>query len=277
MTSNEKQTRKQRRAAERAARKGGGASSAKLSSSGGGSGGSSGPSILIISLGAVVIGVVAVLALVLISGGLGGNDAAAAVSEPDTPAPVEELRQERTLVSPDATTPVEVQLFEDAQCPHCQTFTKSVEPLIIAEHVASGTASLTYGDYIIFGDPSLDAAVAMRAADELGDAFWDYHHTLYYNAPDGAFTQEWLADIAESVGLDRDEFTALLDDSELRDAVAAEHQTGSDLGVSSTPSVVVDGQLLVAPTWEDIDDAILAAAAVGADDETEPSAEPAAE
>jgi protein-disulfide isomerase len=253
MTSNEKQSRKQRRAAERAARKGGATSSAKTSSSGG----RSGPSILVISIGAIAIGVVAVLALVLIFGG--GDDAAAAVSEPDTPAPAEELREGRTLVAQEATAPVEILLFEDAQCPHCQTFTERVEPLIIAEHVASGNASLTYSDYIIFGEESLDAAVAMRAAEELDGAFWDYHHSLYYNAPEGAFTREWLADIAESIGLDRDEFTALLDDSDLQDAVAAEHAVGSGLGVASTPSVVVDGQLLVAPAWEDINEAILAA------------------
>lgn len=254
MTSNEKQSRKQRRAAERAARKGGGTSSAKTSSSGG----SSGPSIVVISLGAIVIGVIAVLALVLVSGGLG--DDAAAVADPDTPAPAEELRQGRTLVAQDATEPVEIQLFEDAQCPHCQTFTERVEPLIIAEHVTDGTASLTYSDYIIFGDDSLDAAVAMRAADELDGAFWDFHHTLYHNADGGEFTRDWLADIAESVGLDRKAFSDLLDDEELRDAVAETHDRGSELGVGSTPSVAVNGELLVAPTWDDLDAAIVAAA-----------------
>ncbi len=260
MSSNDNQssganlTRKQRRAAERAARKGDKSTTPSSSSSR-----RPGPSIALISVGAVAIGLVLVAALVLLSGGL-GNDAAA-VSEPDTPAPAEELRDGRTLVAPDASPVVAIELFEDAQCPHCQDFTERVEPLIIAEHVNSGTASLTYRDYIIFGDPSLDAAVAMRAADELGGAFWDYHHALYYNAPDGPFTRAWLADIAESVGLDREAFTALLDDEELRQAVADDHAAGANLGVSSTPSVIVNGEMVVAPTWEDLDAAVVAAAA----------------
>ena len=246
-------SRKERRAAERAARKSGKSTSTSSS------GGSSGPSMLVVGIGAVVIGLVIVAVLVLLSGGLGGNDTTA-VEELDTPAPAEELRQGRTLVAEGATPPVEVILFEDVQCPHCQTFTRLVEPRIIAEHVIPGTASLTYNDYIIFGEDSIDAAVAMRAADELDGAFWDYHHTLFHNAEDGPFTRAWLTDIAESVGLDREAFGELLSDEALRDAVAEDQARGSGFGVGSTPSVVVNGELLVAPTWEDLDAAIEAAA-----------------
>jgi protein-disulfide isomerase len=262
MSSNDNQspgsnsTRKQRRAAERAARKSGKGSRSSASSS---SGGNSGPSIAVISVAAIAIGVVLVAVLLVLSGGLGGNDATA-IEEPDTPAPAEELRDGRTLVAEGATPSVEIEVFEDAQCPHCQTFTERVEPLIIAEHVVDGTASLTYSDYIIFGEDSVDAAVAMRAAGELDGAFWDYHHTLYHNAPEGAFTRSWLADIAESIGLDREAFSDLLDDDTLIEAVAETNARGASFGVSSTPSVVVNGELLVAPTWEDVDAAIQAAA-----------------
>jgi protein-disulfide isomerase len=253
--SSDNMTRKQRRAAERAARKSGRSPSAGSGSTGSGSVGRPSPSLLVISAGAVAIGIVAVIALVLLSGGLDGNEAAA-VSEPDTPAPAEELRQGRTLVAPDAVDPVVVEVFEDPQCPHCQTFTERVEPLIIAEHVTEGTASLTYRDFVVFGEKSLDASVAMRAAEELDGAFWDYHHVLYHNAPDGAFTREWLTDIAESIGLDRDRFAELLDDEGLVAAVAADEAQGAGLGVNSTPSVIVDGERLESASWEEIDAAI---------------------
>mgnify|MGYP001824341486 FL=1 len=249
------QSRKQRRAAERAARKRSGGASANSS----GSGGRSGPSILIVSAAAIAVGLVVVVALVLLSGGL-GNDAAA-VSEPDTPAPPTELRQGRTLVAPEASPEVSVEVFEDPQCPHCQTFTERVEPLLIAKHVTSGTASLTYRDYVIYGETSSDAAVAMRAADKLDDAFWDYHHVLYHNAGDGSFSRDWLADIAEVVGLDRAEFESLLDDEELLAGVVDDMARGSDYGATGTPAVVVNGQLLGSPSWEDLDAAIENAAA----------------
>jgi protein-disulfide isomerase len=264
MSSNDKKpsgqvSRKERRAAERAARKsGGGSAKSSGSAKSKGSGGSSGPSIAIISVGAVAIGIVLVVALLLVSGGLGED--VAAVEEPDSPAPAAELRDGLTLVAEGAAPPVTIEIFEDVQCPHCQTFTETVEPLIIAEHVVPGRASLTYNDYIIFGEQSNDAAVAMRAADELGDAFWDYHHTLYHNAEDGDFSRSWLADIAESIGLDRDEFLALLDDDELQAGVADSMALASSYGISSTPSVVVNGELIGTPTWDELDAAVKAAA-----------------
>ena len=51
-----------------------------------------------------------------------------------------------------------------------------------------------------------------------------------------------------------------LDDETLRDDVVASQELGSSYGVSSTPSVVVNGELLVAPSWEELDAAIVAAA-----------------
>ena len=257
MTTNEKQgsaggnsTRKQRRAAERAARKKGGGPQTGPESSG-----RSGPPILVISVAAVAIGLVLVVALVLVSGGFG--EEAAAISEPDAPAPAEELRDGRTLVAPGASPSVLVEVFEDPKCPHCQTFTERTEPLLIAEHVKSGTASFTYNDYIVFQEDSVDAAVAMRAADELDGAFWDYHHVLFHNAPgERLFTREWLADIAEHIGLDRAEFEALLDDETLLDGVANDMARGADYGVTGTPAVVVNGQNLGNASWEDIDAAI---------------------
>lgn len=255
-SSGDSMTRKQRRAAERSARK----TSAKTND--GGSGGGSGPSMLLVSVGAVAIGLVAVVALALLSGGLGGNEVAA-VSEPEAPAPAEELRDGRTLVQPGVTPPVAIEVFEDPQCVHCGTFTKRIEPLIIAKHVADGTASFTYNDYIVFGDESLDAAVAMRVAEAMDGKFWDYHTVLFHNqagVDDGSFSRDRLADMAELVGLEREEFLRLMDDPSFQDAVRAERDRGDELGISSTPTIVINGELHPA-TWEDLDAAIEAAAA----------------
>jgi protein-disulfide isomerase len=260
MTSTEKPTRKQRRAAERAARKGGGTGTTPVQGS---RGGGSNRSMLVISAAAIGIGVVAVVALVLASGGLDSTPVSA-ISEPDTPAAAEELRQGRTLVAPDASPAVKVEVFEDAQCPHCGNFTRRIEPLLIAEHVANGTASFDYRDYIVFGQESLDAAVAMRAADELGDAFWDFQHWVFYNQEGGEFSRSWLADIAESVGLDRAAFLELLDDEDLQAGVSADMAAGQTYGVSSTPAVIINGENIGSPTWEELDAAIQEAAAEAA-------------
>jgi predicted DsbA family dithiol-disulfide isomerase len=83
---------------------------------------------------------------------------------------------------------------------------------------------------------------------------------LFHNAPGGSFTRGWLADIAESIGLDRDAFTALLDDPELLADVNADIDRAVGYGINSTPSVAVNGELLTSPSWEELDAAIERAA-----------------
>ncbi len=262
--SSESMTRKQRRAAERTSRKSVGASTSAARATV-----SAGPSMLLVSIAAILIGLVAVAALVLISGGVGGSGETSTVTKPDVPAAAAELRDGRTLVKPGATPPVRIDVYADPQCPACGSFAERIEPLLIAEHVANGTASLTYNDFVFLGDESWEAAVAMRVADDMGGKFWDYQQALFHNQDgenQGGFRRQRLADIAELVGLDRAEFLAALDKPEYRDAVEAERATAVDLTINSTPTLVVNGELIRGvPEWEDLDALIRdAATAAGA-------------
>ncbi len=187
------------------------------------------------------------------------------MSKPDVPAAAAELRDGRTLVKPGATPPVRIDAYEDPQCPACGMFTERIEPLLIAEHVASGTASFTYNDFPFLGDESWDAAIAMRVAEDMGGKFWDYQQAVFHNQDgenQGAFSRDRLADIAELVGLDRAEFLAALDKPEYRAAIEAERATAVDLTVNSTPTLVINGEMIRGvPKWEDLDAMIRDAAA----------------
>ena len=238
-------TRKQRRAAERAARKSGSSSTSK-------SGGGSGPSMLMISIGAVVIGLVAVAALVLLSGGL--DDNAAVAMPPDDKIAPAELRDGRSLGDPNA--PVRIEAYEDPQCPACGLFTERIEPLLVGGPVKDGTVYFTYKDFAFLGPESFDASVAMRVAEAMDGKFWDYHAIVFHNQDGenrGAFSREQLADMAEAIDLDRDEFLELMDDPQFLADVEAEGLEGRDLGVNSTPSLIVNGELVAGvPNWDDL-------------------------
>jgi protein-disulfide isomerase len=222
--------------------------------------------MLIISGIAVVLGVVAIVALLAISGGLGGSEVAA-VSKPDVPAPAQELRVGRSLGDPEAL--VKVDVFEDPQCPACGLFTERIEPLLVAGPVANGTVFFTYKDFPFLGPESFDASVAMRAAEALDGKFWDYHQLIFHNQDGengGAFSLERLADMAELVGLDRAAFLAEMENPEHIAAVNAELAEGSGIGVNSTPSLIVNGEVVRGvPTWEDLSAQIEAAAADGSE------------
>jgi len=262
-------SRKERRAAERTARKKG----AVVSSSGRRA---PGPSMLVITVAAIIIGVVAVGALIALSGGFGGTEAAA-VSRPDEPAPAQELRVGRSLGDPEA--PVTIEAYEDPQCPACGAFTARIEPLLIAGPVSDGTVFYTFRDFPFLGQESLDAAVALRVAEDLDGRFWDYHQLVYHNQDgenQGAFSRPRLADMAELAGLDREAFLAAIDEPEYLAAVEAEYDTGVQLGVNSTPTLVINGELMRGvPDWDELRSRIETAAADGAATDDTP-AEPAA-
>ena len=87
----------------------------------------------------------------------------------------------------------------------------------------------------------------MRVAEALDGKFWDYHQVVFHNQDgenDGAFTRDRLADMAELVGLDRDDFLRQMDDPSYRAAVEAEVLEGAELGINSTPTLVVNGELI---------------------------------
>lgn len=253
-------TRRERRAAERASRRRAGPSPS--------AGAASRPGLArlpLISGVALAVGVVAVVALVLVTGGFGGfgGSGLPPVAAADAPPPPAELRDGRSLG--DAAAPVQVDLYSDPQCPACGLFAARVEPLLVAGPVRDGTVRLTYRDLAFLGPESLDAAIAMRVADAMGEAFWEYHDLVYANQHGegrGAFARDRLADMAEAVGLERSAFLAALDDPAHAAAVRTETAAAGALGVTSTPTLIVNGEVIAGvPAWEDLRARIDSAAA----------------
>jgi protein-disulfide isomerase len=151
---------------------------------------------------------------------------------------------------------VRIDVYEDPQCPACGQFTTRIEPLLIAGPVTDGEVFLTYKDMTFLGPESFEAAAAMRVAEELDGKFWEYHHVLFHNQEgenEGAFSTSRLADMAELIGLERDEFLLELEDPRYIEAVQAEFDEARELGINSVPTLVVNGQLLRGvPGWDEL-------------------------
>lgn len=176
------------------------------------------------------------------------------VEAADAPPPPEDLRVGRSLGSPEA--PVRIDVYEDPQCPACGLFTSRIEPLLIAGPISDGEVFLTYKDMTFLGPESFEAAAAMRVAEELDGKFWEYHDVLFHNQGtenEGAFSTSRLADMAELIGLERDEFLSELEDPRYVEAVQAEYDGARELGISSVPTLVINGQLHPGvPDWDEL-------------------------
>jgi len=156
----------------------------------------------------------------------------------------------------DASAPVTIDIFEDFQCPACQFFTESVEPLVIENLVATGKARYVFHNYPFIdgngatgGGESDQAANAAMCANEQGK-FWDMHATLYANwegENQGNLSDRRLQAMADSIGLDMNAFNDCFNANKYEEDIQSDFELGEQMRVSGTPSVFVNGNKVGQP------------------------------
>lgn len=147
----------------------------------------------------------------------------------------------------DAGAKVTIVEFADFQCPYCGKFEQEVYTRIKQEYVETGKASFVYLDFTFLGDESRWAAQAAKCAGEQGK-FWEYHDTLFDNQNgenQGAFAIARLKSFARKIVPSASGFNQCLDSGKYAQAVADETALGRTAGVSGTPTVLINGKLVV--------------------------------
>ena len=173
----------------------------------------------------------------------------------------------------DPNAPVVLQVFEDFQCPSCRQYSQDIEPSVIDAYVATGKVRYEFHQY-----PFLDDSAATKESDQAANAsmcaseqnrFWDYHDTVFANwngENQGAYTDKRLVAFAEAIGLDMTEFNSCFESNKYKDQINADLNLGTQLGVTGTPSVFVNGKIVkpgYIPSFQDIQQAVDAALAGG--------------
>ncbi len=219
--------------------------------------------ILLVIGGAALI----VFALILPSINNAKNQTVNAQVTPITPRAFSTTVKGLSLGDPNA--PVKIDAWEDFQCVACDDYTKNVEPDIIKNLVETGKVYYTYHFYLIIdqGNPSGEshqAANAAMCANEQG-RFWDYHDILVKNWKGenvGSYTDARLGNMAESIGLDLTAFNSCFKANKYKDQIDQDIQAGANKGVTGTPSIFVNGQIVAPgfiPTYDQIAQAVAAA------------------
>jgi len=98
---------------------------------------------------------------------------------------------------------------------------------------------------------------AARCAGAVGK-YWPYHDRLFEGQP--ASRRPDLLRYAAEVGLDRDEFTRCLDERRFAPDVERDIAQAQALGINSTPTFLVNDQLVVGATTTEEFRAIIEAA-----------------
>lgn len=197
--------------------------------------------VIVVALAVVLVGA---LALVVRNSGGGGAVTA--------PVEVEGLDDQQTLVrlaqgisrgSEDA--PLTILEFGDFQCPSCRVFATGIKPQVELAWVESGDARFVYYDFPLVGmhPHAFLAARAGRCAEEQGE-FWTYHDVLYqrqtaWAGSAGPPVSDFERYAAEA-GLDQDAFSGCLRSDRHADVVTANMRLGEELGVTGTPTIMIN-------------------------------------
>lgn len=135
---------------------------------------------------------------------------------------------------------VEVVEFGDFQCPICRTMVPVLKRLR-AEH--KDDVRLVWKDFPLDGHPDArPAAEAARCAADQGK-FWEYHDKLFDNQQ--SLGKGRLKDYAKQVKLEPTAFATCLDKSTHTKDVESALAEATEHGVSATPTVFINGRLVV--------------------------------
>ncbi len=162
-----------------------------------------------------------------------------------------------------ADAPVAIDIYEDFQCPACRNWGETVLPSLAANELLGGQARLVFHDFAFIGPESFGAARAAAGAANQG-RFWDMWATIYANQGQenrGALSRPRLIAMAAGLGLDVNRLTSDMDSVAAASQVDASIAAARQLGVTSTPTIVINGRLLTGASYSDIAAAIAQAAA----------------
>ncbi|MFG2876325.1 thioredoxin domain-containing protein [Streptomyces sp. NPDC048337] len=142
-----------------------------------------------------------------------------------------------------ADAPVVLIEYSDFKCGYCGKFARDTEPELVKKYVDDGTLRIEWRNFPIFGAESEAAAKAAWAAGQQ-DRFARFHAAAYAEgSKEKGFGEARLVELAEQAGVpDLERFKKDMAGEQAAAALRKDQDEGYRIGVSSTPSFLVNGQ-----------------------------------
>jgi protein-disulfide isomerase len=168
-------------------------------------------------------------------------------SPASTPTLMEYLVGQTRHFQGDQNAPVTLIEFSDFQCPYCGKFATETEQQIYDQYIKTGKLRFGYIHFTFLGQESQWAAEASECANDQ-NAFWAYHDYLFAHQSGenlGVFNKDNLKKFAVTLNLNAEQFNQCLDSGKYTDLVKSQTSMAQNLGVSSTPTMVINGKVLL--------------------------------
>ncbi|WP_405439691.1 DsbA family protein [Streptomyces avidinii] len=198
-----------------------------------------------VALAAITLGIVSWQATAPAESGSAGS-AAAAAPRTDPAAELKALARRESgdkLAVGRADAPVVLIEYSDFKCGYCGKFARDTEPELVKKYVADGTLRIEWRNFPIFGAESEAAARAAWAAGQQ-DRFEAFHAAAYADgSKDKGFAEPRLVELAREAGVpDLERFKADLAGEQAAAALKKDQEEGYRIGVTSTPSFLLNGR-----------------------------------
>lgn len=156
-------------------------------------------------------------------------------------AAVPEIDKAKALGSP--TAPIVMEVFESFDCPHCKALNEETLPSVIRDFVNTGKVYLVHREFPLSGQyhpNAREAAIYATAAGKIGkyeqvsDALFKSQMNWYMDA-----SKVWPAVASVLTPTEQKKVQELAKSPTVTGEVEREYQEGVNLGVNSTPTMVV--------------------------------------
>lgn len=175
-------------------------------------------------------------------------------AEIDEDVMYEELNLDERPVLGDRDAEITIVEFADYMCPACRSFEETVKPEL-TEYFESGDAKLHYVHFPLpqFSPSNYQAATAAECiAEQDQEQYWNFHDALYQNQGNLDYSTAGMINLADdsTEGIDTDQLEDCIQSEDTRERVNQDRNFGNNNGVSSTPTVFVNGDLIT--NWNNL-------------------------
>ncbi|OGG72343.1 hypothetical protein A3E65_02315 [Candidatus Kaiserbacteria bacterium RIFCSPHIGHO2_12_FULL_56_13] len=151
----------------------------------------------------------------------------------------------------DEDAPTTIAYWSDFQCPFCKQFEINTFPLIIDKYVDTGDVRIVFKDLQFLGPDSTTAGVYARAVWELYPSrYWPWREAMYeaQDEEHGGFGDEAsIVALTKTIsGIDATKVTQATkaNKNTYETMLAADRAEAGSFGISATPSVIIDTQVI---------------------------------
>jgi len=136
--------------------------------------------------------------------------------------------------------------FSEYQCPFCARYVADAYQKMWQAY-GEDIYYIWYDFPLSFHQNAVPAAMAARCAGQQGQ-YWEMHDQLFTNQEAWSESLEPEAEFAayaQQLGLNGGDFSACVEDKEIKSKIEADVKLGQQMGVSGTPAFFINGQRLV--------------------------------